>query len=112
MNVRASKFCKVLFLTILFVSIPTIADDKIESDKTSQSEKEPLVEKVNAVFWLNKLKKALTTTNFDAGIVTIDIYQIFGPAVVGITVVVKHWEILHAGYFMGEIQTFCIVLRC
>jgi len=71
MNVRASKFCKVLFLTILFVSIPTIADDKIESDKTSQSEKEPLVEKVNAVFWLNKLKKALTTTNFDAGIVTI-----------------------------------------
>lgn len=65
MLMKLSSF--LLFLTLAF---PSFAND---SDKTPPSEsinQEPInQEKQNARFWLDRMKAALTTVNFEAGVV-------------------------------------------
>lgn len=59
------RFILSLFLVLSSVTTATYASPAIATDISATAEK------VNAAYWLSKLRTALTQTNFEAGIVTL-----------------------------------------
>ena len=69
--IQKTSLVNIIVVASLFFCLSVVATEQSDIEPEKSRDLGQTIEKVNAAYWLKKLKKALTTTNFDAGIVTI-----------------------------------------